>query len=72
LSPNPAVTEVTVSSSTGVGRLRVYDVNGNVVYETRGEGLQHTIPVATWPAGVYVVHVDTPLGLAVKKFEKAK
>jgi hypothetical protein len=70
LSPNPAVTEVRILSSTGIRRIRVYDISGRKVYESKADGLQATIPVEGWPNGTYTVHVDTPLGLAVKKLEK--
>lgn len=78
LSPNPASTEVTVLSSTGFRQMRVYDIMGRPIYEVGGRnsevGSQTSvvIPIAGWPNGIYTVHVDTPLGLAVKKLEKVE
>ena len=70
LSPNPATAEATVLSSMGIRQVRVYNISGRKVYESKADGLQATIPVAGWPDGTYTIHVDTPLGLAVKKLEK--
>ncbi len=74
-SPNPASTEVSVLSSTGIRQVQVFDITGRKVYDS-GRDLQSppsiVLPIAGWPNGTYTIHVDTPLGLAVKKLEKVE
>ncbi len=78
LSPNPANTQVTVLSPAGIRQVRVFDIAGRKVYEyvAGNPDLQSpttvVVPIANWPDGTYTVHVDTPLGLAVKKLEKVE
>ncbi len=40
--------------------------------ESGADRPQGSIYVADWPDGTCTVHVDTPLGLAVKKLEKVE
>lgn len=65
--PNPAVTEVRVVSSVGMVQLDVYDMKGEKVMCRQATGSDVTFNVSAWQDGVYVLHLHTPLGVAVKR-----
>ena len=67
LTPNPTVTEVRVVSSVGMSRVEVYDAKGTKMGEEELAGHEGRIDVRRWPAGVYVLRVHTPLGVACKR-----
>ena len=67
LSPNPATGRVQVTASCGMTEVAVYNATGEQVYRQPVSGHSATLDTGRWPAGVYIVHVETPLGRAVKK-----
>lgn len=67
LSPNPASGVVTVSAEAGIRHVEVYDARGAMVSSTACDGQPTaTIETQSWPAGQYIVSVETPAGLATK------
>ena len=67
VTPNPAVSEMRVVSSVGMSQVEAYDVKGVKVMDEWVSGPDVTLNVGTWPEGVYVMHLHTPLGIAVKR-----
>jgi hypothetical protein len=70
--PNPAVAaaggSVTVAGPA-CAAVTVLDALGRVVWASTGSGLESVrVPVAEWPAGLYLVRVVTPMGgVAVRR-----
>ncbi|MBO7101222.1 MAG: T9SS type A sorting domain-containing protein, partial [Bacteroidales bacterium] len=67
VQPNPATERVKVVSSCGMERLTAYDAAGKQVYRQEASGLQATLDVSRWPAGTYILHVQTPMGTSAKR-----
>ncbi len=67
ISPNPASGRVQVTASCGMTEVTVYNPAGEPILRQPASGHNATLDTGRWPAGVYVVHVETPLGRAVKK-----
>lgn len=67
LSPNPATGRVQVTAECGMTEVSVYNAAGEQVYRQPASGHSATVDTGRWPSGVYVVHIETPLGQAVKK-----
>ena len=67
LSPNPAAGTARVVSSFGLTRVEAYNAAGNKVYDRPAAGYSATIDVGRWPAGVYILHIHTPMGATMKK-----
>ena len=68
LFPNPATHDVTVEGlSGGVGLLDVYSSTAELVYSRRVDGVQTTLQVSDWPAGMYIVMYRTADGNEVKR-----
>ena len=68
LMPNPAREVVTVLSSYRMGRVAVYDLQGRKVLEQKeDDALATTLDISALPAGVYVVAIHTPAGIATKR-----
>ena len=67
VQPNPATERVKVVSSCGMERLTAYDAAGKQVYRQEASGLQTTLDVSRWPAGTYILHVQTPMGTSTKR-----
>ena len=65
--PNPASTSVTVYSSFQLTGIEAYDLHGVKMLDIKASGVSATIDVATWPHGVYIVIVHTPVGNVAKK-----
>ena len=69
VTPNPAAERAKVVSSMGVSRVEVFSAEGMRVKDIRipGGTLSTTLDVSRWPAGVYLLRIHTPLGMAVKR-----
>ena len=65
--PNPVLDELHVASSCALGTIRLFDMNGRVVYQHEADGLDHQIDMESYPAGMYFLDVD---GLLRKKVVK--
>lgn len=56
--PNPTNHFVQLQfEKTFVGRVRVLDVNGRLVFEESINDLQKNINAQSWPSGIYLLHV---------------
>ena len=67
VQPNPATERVKVVSSCGMERLTAYNAAGKQVYRQEASGLSTTLDVSRWPAGTYILHVQTPMGTTTKR-----
>ena len=67
VQPNPATERVKVVSSCGMERLTAYDAAGKQVYRQDASGLSTMLDVSRWPAGTYILHVQTPMGTSAKR-----
>ena len=67
VSPNPARTEVKVVSSFPIHQVEAYDASGRKMYVLEASGPQATLDVHSWPAGNYILKVNTPMGVFTKK-----
>lgn len=67
VQPNPATERVKVVSSCGMERLTAYDAAGKQVHRQDASGLSTTLDVSCWPAGTYILHVQTPMGTSAKR-----
>ncbi|MCR4659974.1 MAG: T9SS type A sorting domain-containing protein, partial [Bacteroidales bacterium] len=67
ISPNPAADRVQVLSSFGLVAIEVYDADGRQVHAEKVSGLARTIDTGHWPRGIYMLHITTPYGPAVRK-----
>ena len=67
VQPNPATERVKVVSSCGMERLTAYDAAGKQMYRQEASGLSTTLDVSRWPAGTYILHVQTPMGTSTKR-----
>ena len=65
--PNPVLDELHVASSCALGTIRLFDMNGRVVYQHEADGPEHQIDMEPYPAGMYFLDVD---GLLRKKVVK--
>ena len=66
LSPNPAAGQVTVSASQGIRMIEVYDTRGAKVYSQTMATERWTLTTEEWPAGQYIVTVETAAGTTSK------
>ncbi len=66
LSPNPAAGQVTVSASQGIRMIEVYDTRGAKVYSQTMATDRWTLTTEEWPAGQYIVTVETAAGTTSK------
>ena len=68
VSPNPADSKVTVTSSFGLSRIEVYNMRGILVYDQpAGHSSATVIDLDGWVPGQYVMLVHTPQGVTAKR-----
>ena len=67
VAPNPAATQVKVTSSFGLVAIEAYDAKGALVMRCKGDGMVAELDVASWPRGSYLLHIATRAGTTVKK-----
>ena len=72
VQPNPATERVKVLSSCGMERVTAYDATGRKVHEQSASGFSTTLNVQGWPAGTYILHIQTPLGISTKRLVVAR
>ena len=73
LSPNPTADKVTLGCSTGIRQVTVFNAAGVQVHtESIGSGTSATIDTKGWPAGQYVVTVETTAGTASRVLTVAR
>ena len=72
VQPNPATERVKVVASCGMERVMAYNTAGVKVHEQAATGLSTTLNVAGWPAGTYILHIQTPLGVSTKRLVVAR
>ncbi|CAN5397009.1 hypothetical protein BH10BAC1_BH10BAC1_19360 [soil metagenome] len=71
--PNPAVDNLTIETSNNekVTSVKVYDVLGKILVDTKVEGTEKLeLNVTSLEKGMYYVEITTATGTAVKKFNK--
>jgi hypothetical protein len=69
--PNPVHSELNVQSLGSSADIRISDILGRTVYQSRLDGAQITINVAVLPTGVYTVLISSDKGSrTVRKFVK--
>lgn len=67
ISPNPTSDYTVVSAGCGMNKIEVFDNLGRKLDEMKTEGLTQRIDTRNYRSGIYVLHIHTPLGIAVKK-----
>ncbi len=67
LMPNPAADRVTVTSSFGLTRIEVYNLQGLLVYSEPAGFTSTTVDLRGWASGQYIMMVHTPRGVTAKK-----
>ena len=64
--PNPATESVKVVSNFGMEHVEIYNATGTKVFDEPATGYSITINTSEWLAGIYVVRIHTPYGIATK------
>ena len=72
VQPNPATERVKVVASCGMERVTAYNAAGVKVYDQAATGLSTTLEVTGWPAGTYILHIQTPMGVSTKRLVVAR
>ncbi len=72
VQPNPATERVKVLSSCGMTQITVYNAAGVKVHDQAATGLSTTLNVQGWPAGTYILHIQTPVGVSTKRLVVAR
>jgi hypothetical protein len=67
---NPAVAEVIVKSAKTITGLGLYNLQGQKLLQLYPESLNATVPLAAYPAGLYILQVADESGITVKKIIK--
>jgi hypothetical protein len=66
--PNPASTQVTISSNEGlVKSVQVFDITGKLVITNQSNSVQVTLNIENLPNGIFLVQVQTNQGIEVEK-----
>lgn len=67
LMPNPAHSQVLVSSSYGLQSIQIFTIGGVLLEQHSANGISTTLDVANLSKGIYIVRIVTPSGSAVKR-----
>jgi PKD repeat protein len=68
--PNPTNSFVTVSSNLGIiNKIEVFDITGRSVYNNDVSTKSIQLDVSSLEKGIYLIRIETELGLAVKKLQ---
>lgn len=65
--PNPVGDKFEVSADAAIKTIRVYNATGGLVMQEQADGQHKTLYSAGWPAGVYLVAIETETGTVVRK-----
>ena len=65
--PNPACTEARVVCGVPMSLVEAFDGSGNRYATLRPEGNEAVVDVSTWPSGLYLLRLTTPLGTVTKR-----
>jgi hypothetical protein len=68
--PNPAVAEVIVKSEKTITGLGLYNVQGQKLLQLYPESLEARVPLASYPAGLYILQIADESGITIKKIIK--
>jgi hypothetical protein len=68
--PNPTVTDVTVKNTKPITGLELYNLQGQKLLQLHPKSLEATVPLAAYPAGVYLLQVADESGITIKKIIK--
>ncbi len=72
LLPNPAADKVTVMSELGMLHIDIYNARGILVYSEPVGYSQATIDLRGWPAGQYMMSIETRQGKTTKRLVVAR
>ena len=67
LSPNPATTRLDIASEVTMQHVEIYNLHGKTFYEQSHPTTHLTVNLDGWPAGGYMVRIQTPDGTVMKK-----
>jgi len=65
--PNPASNEVNIKGNVAPKALHLYNIFGQILYENAQCTANMKISVATLPAGIYFIKIDTEQGNVTQK-----
>jgi hypothetical protein len=65
--PNPASESIKVVSSSGMNYIEIYNAAGTKVVDQPTMGYSTTVDTSRLPAGIYIVRIHTPYGMAIKR-----
>jgi len=68
--PNPAHSELNIIGKVVPTTVRLYNITGQLVYETDQCAVKMNIPVSEMPIGVYFIRIITESGTVTKKIVK--
>ena len=66
LFPNPTKGEITLEGE-GISHIRIMNMYGQTVYNAKAEGNQVRLDLSHFGKGIYMMHIDTTNGQAVKQ-----
>ena len=65
--PNPASDRVVLEGLPLAGTVKLYDIQGRSISETKITGSEMEINVSSLPSGLYLLQIQTPTNVSVKK-----
>lgn len=68
--PNPSSDLITINSDHLINKVRIIDVSGRLVYETRPFTQQLDVSLASFEKGAYITIIQTPTREVIKKIIK--
>jgi hypothetical protein len=71
ISPNPATSEIFISSTSTLGKLQIIDALGKIILRKNEIlDLKTTIDISNLNRGIYFIQIDSGRGIVSKKFIK--
>lgn len=67
IMPNPATTVVSVASSFGITDIELYSLDGKLLARRDIGTLSASVDLTPFPAGSYILRIDTPKGYTARK-----
>ena len=67
IHPNPAATRLDIASEVVMQHVEIYNPQGKTFYEQSHPTTHLTVNLDGWPAGGYMVRIQTPDGTVMKK-----